>query len=144
MVDLNALNAIFSVRNGVWSLVMLSVITLWRGWPHIPAIISAMAARRQAIAVEKAADWTRIRDEAKHYADEAHRYAARLDAVEQKVRECEERELAWMRRAIDAEGKLQNEGRLKQELAKIQAADRADPDKAPTSMERFGGEGEGK
>lgn len=161
MVDLNAINAILSTRNGVWATFLVVLLVAWRGWPHVPAIMAAWTARRQAIQAAKDADWTRIRDEAKHYADEAHRYADRLASVEQRHGKCEkdlqsEREarinaIAALNDALAGERaermRLERlmlaEGEIRQSKAAVQAELRADPAKAPTTRERFG-EGEGK
>ena len=151
MVNLNALDSIFSIRNGVWSLVVLVIATIWRGWP---AFLGSWVARRKALAEEKAADWVRLRDEVK-------RYLERLTEVEGRHAQCEadlraEREarinaIAALNDALAGERaermRLERlmfaEGEIRQSKAAVQAELRADPAKAPTSRERFG-EGEGK
>lgn len=138
MVDWQAINAIISTRNGVWTLVALTIMAIWRGWTGLPALMAQWTARRQAMAAEKAADWERLREEVK-------RLAGRVDTLATKVEECEAREAEWRNRAITAETDLTREravqdgmGIANQRAAAAMAADRADPDKAPTTRERFG------
>lgn len=78
VVDLSAINDILSIRNGVWSLVALFVVGLWRGWAGLPAVMQQWIARRQAIAAEKDAEWRRL-------SDEVTRLAARHDECEDKL-----------------------------------------------------------
>jgi hypothetical protein len=137
MVDLNALNAILSTRNGVWTLVVLVFILLWRGWQYVPAIITAWSARRKALADEKDADWTRIRGEAKLYADEAHRYSDRLAAVERREDECREQLRDALHRLAQVEGFMMGQGKARQEAANIVAIERL-------TDKQNGDKGEGK
>lgn len=152
MVDLNAINAILSTRNGVWATFMVLVVMAWRGWPHVPAIISAWSARRQAIQAAKDADWTRLRDE-------VAAYRAETSTIRELHRKCEhdlraEREtrindISGLRDELSQERaervRLERlmlaEGEIRQSKAAVQAELRADPDKATTSRERFEGSG---
>lgn len=149
-LDVAAINAILSTRNGVWTLVVMAFVIAWRGWPHIPAIMGAWAARRKAIADERTADWTRIRD--------------RLEAVEVRHEKCEhdlhaEREqrigdISDLRDQLAGEKAermrlerlLFAEGEIRQAKAQVQAEIRSSPESAPTAAKRFNGDkgGEGK
>lgn len=156
MFDLNALNAILSARNGIWTLVVLVFVLLFRGWQHVPAIITAWSARRQSIQAAKDADWTRIRD--------------RLKAVEVRHDECERNLHAEREQRIKDISSLRDElagekaermrlerlmladGEIRQAKAAVQAELRADPDKATEATKaaervdriRNGDKGEGK
>ena len=128
MVDWVALNSILSARNGVWTLVVLFVVGLWRGWAGLPAVMAQWVAMRQAQAAEKraveaakeaakAADWSRIRDE-------VDRLAGRVRLLEEQVAECERDRLHWMDRAIKAEAVLMGQGETRQQAQRIVAVER--------------------
>lgn len=114
MVDLSAINDILSIRNGVWSLVALFVVGMWRGWAGLPAVMQQWIARRQAIAAEKDAEWKRLRDE-------VVRIDGRCDFLQREVDECREREGKWMSRALTAEAIVQGHGEVRQAAAAASA-----------------------
>lgn len=122
MVDLNALNEILSTRNGVWATFLVVLLLAWRGWPHVPAIMSAWVARRQAIQAAKDADWVRIRDE-----------ATRLDERCQRLEESEERCREELRdvkdRLAQVEGFMIGQGHARQDAARIVAVERLEDKK---------------
>lgn len=138
MVDLRALDAVLSTRNGVWATFLVVVLMAWRGWQYVPAIVSAWVDRRKAIAAEKDADWSRR-------SEEITRLAARVDLLEHREEACQEQLRAALGRLSVVEGYMTGQGMARQQAAGTVALERADPSKATTSVERFNGEkGEGK
>jgi hypothetical protein len=138
MVDLSALDAILSARNGVWATFLLLCVLAWRGWTGLPAVMQQWIERRKAIQAAKDADWIRIRD--------------RLESVETRHDECERnlaaereqrhRDVSSLRDEIAAERAermrverlLFAEGEIKQAQAMAQGEVRADPAKSPEAM----------
>lgn len=131
MVYLDALDRILSVRNGVWSCFLVLCMVAWRGWPHIPAIITAWATRRAAINAEKHADWTRR-------GDELHRLVGRVDHLEEREEDCQNKLRQALEELAQMRGYAFGHGKARQDAAGIIALERADPDKAITSREKFG------
>lgn len=155
MVDWVAVNSILSTRNGVWTIVTLLLVVAWRGWPHVPAIITAWSARRQAIQAAKDADWSRLRGEVASYREET----AAVKALHQKCedalhaeREQRIKDIAGLHDDVATERAermrlerlLFAEGEIRQAKSAVQAELRADPAKATETAKRFGnGNGEG-
>lgn len=117
MVDLNALNAILSTRNGVWATFMVVVLVAWRGWQHVPAIVSAWTQRRQAILAERMADWDRR-------GDEIERLIKRVDQLEHNEQDCQEKLRTALGRLAQVEGFMMGQGKARQDAAGIVAAER--------------------
>lgn len=149
MVDWAALNAILSARNGIWTLVVLVFVLLWRGWQHVPAIITAWSARRAAINAAKDADWSRIRDRLATVEDLHERCEQALHRErEQRIKDISEirDDLATERaERMRLERLMFAEGEIRQAKAVVQAETRAEPGKATETAKRFNGDkGEGK
>ena len=106
-MDENAFNRIFSAATGVWTLVLMAAVALFKAWPHILGRINERYRDRIA---EEAGDWTRLREENK-----------RLHAM---LSECERERIEFMRRAVTAEAILEGRGRARQEAAIIVATER--------------------
>lgn len=146
MVEWSALSSILSARNGVWTLVVLVMVGLWRGWAGLPAVMAQWIERRRVIAAEKAADWERLRAE-------NSRFAERLHVVEERHDECE-RNLAAERqqrhadvsslrneladakgRLREIEGYMMGQGKARQDAAGIVAIERL-ADRKKTDKDR--------
>lgn len=117
MVDAQTVSSIFSVKGALWSFNCLAMLALFRMWPHLPNFMAQWNERRRDIQAAKDADWKRIRDE-------VDRYSGRLNAVEDEceslrraVQDCEEREIEWRRRALEAETLLLGQGIVRQAAA---------------------------
>lgn len=117
MADGEALSNIFSVTSGVWTIAAVLALFVVRIWNSVPALMGRWIEWRQAKAAEKAADWTRLRDEIDRLWDECA-------SLRKAVKECEEREGEWMHRAIAAEAALIGGGKARQEAARIVATER--------------------
>jgi hypothetical protein len=128
MVDLNALSAILSARNGVWTLVVLFFIGLWRGYSGLPAVMAQWIARRQAIAAEKDAEWKRLRDEVERYSqqrDEAdQRFTQFRDEQLLENAECRRQLHEALGRLAQVEGFMMGQGKARQDAAAIVAVER--------------------
>lgn len=94
--DIGWISQVFSAETGVWTLVALAVIALFKTWPLILARINESNRDKAA---EKAGDWTRLREE-------VERLARRVEALERKVDECEAERDEALRRAVTAETEL--------------------------------------
>lgn len=101
------LDKVFSAASGVWALVCMAALALFKAWP---LILERLNERKRDIAVEKAGDWERIRVE--------------RNELRCLLRECERERVEWQRRAITAEATLQGFGEARQQAAAVVAADR--------------------
>lgn len=120
-MDETIFNKIFSAASGVWALVAMAAVALFRAWPSIMERINE---RRRDNAVEKAGDWSRLRDE-------VERLSLRIVALEKKIREYESDIERWRVRALYAEAEViryeayhQGEGDAKQAAQNILSAER--------------------
>lgn len=107
MVEDGLLGKIFSAAAGVWALVAMAAVALFRAWP---LILERVNERRRDAATEKSGDWDRIRAERDRYHD------LLIESEADKIR--------WMERAITAEATLQGRGDARQEAARIVAIER--------------------
>lgn len=89
-----------------------------------PAWVARMNERARDKAQERNEDWNRLREEIGRLAKRVGTLEETCDMLSRKVRECEAREISWMRRAIQAEAALMGQGEAKQEAARIVAVDR--------------------
>lgn len=110
MVDDGTLGKIFSAAAGVWALVAMGAVALFKAWPHI---LGRFNERRRDIAEEKADDWDRLRKE--------------RDRIRELLTLCEKERGEWMGRAIRAEATLQGYGEARQRQAIEEATKRLPP-----------------
>lgn len=114
MFDDGVLGKLFSAASGVWALVCMAALALFKAWP---LILGRLNERQRDKAKEKDGDWSRLRTEIKRLDD-------RCDHLQHEVDECREREGVWMSRAIAAEAALLGEGNALQAAQRIVSADR--------------------
>ena len=113
-MDEGVFNKIFSAATGVWTLVCMAAVALFKAWPGIMERINE---RQRDAEAEKAGDWARLRDEIK-------RLDARCDHLQGEVDDCRKREGEWMSRAIAAEAFQMGQGDALQDAARIVAIER--------------------
>ena len=113
-MDDGILEKIFSAASGVWALVCMGAVALFKAWPLILARVNE---RQRDKVSEKDGDWTRLRAE-------ITRLDKRCDHLQHEVDECRAREGEWMQRAIAAEAALLGEGNALQAAQRIVSADR--------------------
>lgn len=106
-MDESVFGKIFSAASGVWALVVMVAVALFRAWPNIMERINE---RRRDRATEEAGDWQRLREE--------------RDRLRCLLTVCEKERIEWMHRAVTAEATLQGYGEAKQRAAEIAALDR--------------------
>lgn len=139
MVDEFALKQIFSLQSAAWTataLFGLFVIRLWNGAPAMFAqwvewrrtVAEARTAEAGRIAAEKAADWSRLRDEIVRLSDAERKCRADFDDLHDKFIERGQKhgeEIAGLRAEIaELRGFLTGQGRAAQEAAGIVAIER--------------------
>lgn len=117
MADVVALRQLFSVETGVWAIALVLALLVLRIWNSVPALVGRWIEWKQAKAAEKAADWTRIRDE-------NARYGTRIERLEQREEECQQKLTAAERRIAALEGYEQGRGEARQEAAVLRSAER--------------------
>lgn len=98
---------IFSAASGVWALVAMVAVALFRAWP---GIMERGNERRRDAATEKAGDWDRIRRE--------------RDRLRELLTQCEAERIEWQCRAVVAESTLLGMGAARQDAAAIVATER--------------------
>lgn len=114
MFDDGVLGKLFSAASGVWALVCMAALTLFKAWP---LILGRINERQRDRAKEKDGDWSRLRTE-------ITRLDQRCDHLQKEVDDCRGREGEWMSRAIAAEAVLLGEGNALQAAQRIVSADR--------------------
>lgn len=107
MVDEGAFGQIFNPATGVWALVAMAAVTLFRVWPLIMARFNE---RSRDVVAEKAGDWTRLREE--------------NERLHHQLADCEKMRIEWMRRAITAEATLQGYGDAHQRAQEMLSTER--------------------
>ena len=107
-------NRIFSAAAGVWALVAMGAVALFKSWP---LIMGRFNERARDVAAEKAGDWERIRSERDHAREEC-------DLVRDRWAECEADKNEWMRRALKAEAFNEGIGEARQEAQRIVSRER--------------------
>lgn len=107
MADGDALGHIFNPATGVWALVAMGAVTLFRVWP---LILERLNERQRDTVAEKAGDWTRLREE--------------NERLHQRLADCEKMRIEWMHRAITAEATLQGYGDALQRAQTLLSAER--------------------
>jgi hypothetical protein len=118
-LDDNWFNRIFSAAAGVWALVAMAAVALFRAWPQILGRFNERYRDRQA---EAAADWDRIRSERDVAREER-------DLVRDRWAQCEAERLQWMARAIAAEAALVGRGQAAQEVTILESRKRLKDEK---------------
>jgi len=105
---------IFSAATGVWTLVLMAAVALFKSWPHVLGRFNERQRDREAA---EAGDWERIR---------AERDVAReeRDLVRDRWAECEAERIMWMGRAVKAERILEGLGEARQEAQRIVSEER--------------------
>lgn len=119
----------FSLESAAWAAVAMLGVALFAAWPRI------MERRNE-----------RIRDRATIEGDQYTRMDARLQRLEAREEECQRKLTGALHRIAELEGYILGRGNADQDAARIVAVERADPSKAPTTVDRFsrGEEGESK
>jgi hypothetical protein len=112
--DDGLLGKIFSAAAGVWALVAMAAVALFKSWPHI---MGRFNERYRDVAAEKAGDWERIRHERDVAREER-------DLVRDRWAQCEADKNMWMARAVKAEATLDGLGEARQEAQRIVSAER--------------------
>jgi hypothetical protein len=120
-LDEGVFNKIFSAATGVWTLVLMCAVALFKAWPNV---MERFNERRRDAAAEEAGDWERVRSERDRLRDRLHICEERIDLLEQEKGE-------WMRRAITAEATLQGYGEARQRQAIEAAAKRLTDERPP-------------
>lgn len=118
-MDEGVFDKIFSAAAGVWALVCMAAVALFRAWPHI---LGRFNERHRDRAAEEAADWDRIRSERDVAREER-------DMVRDRWAECEAQRIEWMGRAVKAEAIIQGWSEARQRIAIEEAAKRIVSDK---------------
>lgn len=119
----DALRSIFSLQSAAWTGIAILFLFLVRLWKGLPAVFAQWVAWRQVKALEKAADWTRLRDENKRLDDRCKR----LEVSEEKCRS----ELADLQtRLAIVEGYQIGRGEAAQEVTIIESGKRLGKDKS--------------
>src|SRR6478672_7983190 len=95
---------IFSAAAGVWALVGMVAVALFRAWP---LILGRFNERYRDRLTEEAGDWERIRHERDILREER-------DLVRDRWSECEAERIHWMGRAVKAEAIVQGYGEARQ------------------------------
>lgn len=103
-MDEGFFNKIFSAAAGVWALVAMGAVALFRSWPLIMARLNE---RRRDVAAEKADDWTRLRQELADTREER-------DLVRDRWAQCEAEKTELMQENARLNGILQGYGEWKQ------------------------------
>lgn len=113
-MDETIFDKIFSAAAGVWTLVLMAAVALFKAWPHI---LQRINERQRDSAAEKAEDWRRLRDE--------------RDRLQRLLTQCETERIAWMARAVTAEAQILGIGMGRQQVAEVEAARRIIKDDKP-------------
>lgn len=143
MVDELALRQIFSLQSATWTiaaLLSLFLLRLWNGAPAMFAqwvewrktVAAARAAEAARNAAEKAADWTRLRDEIVRLSDAERKCREDFDALHDRFIEREQAhtdEMASLRNEVaQLRGYMEGRGNAAQEAAGILAIERTQRD----------------
>lgn len=101
------LDKIFSSASGVWAIVCMVAVGLFKAWP---LVMERANERRRDSAAEKAGDWERIR--------------AERNELRALLRECEKERVEWQARAVTAEATLLGLGTARQQAQQIVSVER--------------------
>jgi hypothetical protein len=105
---------IFSAATGVWALVCLAAVALFKSWPHI---MGRFNERLRDTAAEKAGDWDRIRSERDVAREER-------DLVRDRWAECQAELNAERAAHMKLKAYHDGIGEARQDAARIVAAER--------------------
>lgn len=120
--ELAVLARIFTLEGAAWASTFLIAVLVVRLWSGSPAMFAQWIEYRRAKAAERAADWTRLRDENKRL-DERCR---RLEVAEERCRD----ELGEVKTRLSTlEGYELGRGKAAQEASNIVAIERLEADK---------------
>lgn len=129
MADALAIREIFSVESAAWTGVCILALLAARMWNGAPAMLDRWLAFRTARAAEKAADWTRLREEIDRLRQQRREDQEQSERRHnEQIREnekCRGDLAAAVRRIAELEGYLMGQGRAAQEAAGIVAIERA-------------------
>lgn len=147
MVDVYALQQILSLKNAAWAAVALLALFILRMWNGAPAVFAqwvawrhsvaeAKAAERRQAAEEKAADWTRLREEIARLSESEKQCRRDYDALHKQLIETEQKfikveqthaeQVSELRAEIaELRGYLVGQGKAAQEAAGIVAMERS-------------------
>jgi hypothetical protein len=126
MVDDGLLANIFSAATGVWALVLMVAVALFKTWPLIMARINERLRDKEA---EKNSEWSRFQAEIARLVERVVMVEQRCDHLQHEVDECRKREADWMHRAIAAEAYQLGEGEAHQQAQRFLSAERQKPEK---------------
>lgn len=116
MADGNALGQVFNPSTGVWALVAMAAVTLFKVWPLVMARVNERLRDKET---EKNGEWSRLHEEITRLVDRINQIETRCDHLQKEVDECREREGDWMRRAIAAEAASEGMGEARQVAQRI-------------------------
>lgn len=140
MVDELALKQIFSLQSATWTiaaLIALFIIRLWNGAPAMfaqwvewrKAVAEAKTAEASRVAAEKAADWSRLRDEIVRLSDAERKCREDFDALHERFIEREKAhflEMGEVKNELSVlRGYMEGLGNARQEASGIVAIERA-------------------
>lgn len=103
-MDESAFAKIFNAATGVWALVCMAAVALFRAWPHV---LGRFNERVRDVDAARAGDWERIRHERDVAREER-------DLVLDRMAACEHDRIMWMGRAVKAEAIVQGYGEARQ------------------------------
>ncbi len=113
---------IFSVRGAAWTATIFIGFLVMRLWSSSPAMFQQWIEYKKAKASEKAADWTRLRDENKRIDERCQR----LETAEER---CRNELILVKERLAVLEGYEIGQGKSRQEAANIVAQERIEMDR---------------
>lgn len=127
-MDESVFNKIFSAAAGVWTLVLMAAVALFKAWPTIMGRINE---RRRDALTERNSDWDHMQELHGMLAEEVRRLSERLKAVEAENDECRENlakvrdDLAEERAArVNFQAYLEGRGQADQHAQLILSAER--------------------
>lgn len=124
----DGIGQIFNPAAGVWALVAMAAVTLFKVWPLVMERVNERLRDKET---EKHGAWTRLHSEIDRLIERIAEIEARCDHLQKEVDECRKREGEWMHRAIAAEAASEGIGEARQAAQRIVSADRQEPKDKP-------------
>lgn len=106
-MDESVFNKVFSAASAAWAIVLLNAVALFKAWP---AIMERLNERK--------------RDRAAIEAGQYERMDARMQRLEKREEECQQRLTEALHRIGEIEGYMMGQGKAHQEAATIVAIER--------------------